>query len=630
MTALIHDFRSATRSITRSRGVAGIVIATLALGIGASTTIFSVVNAALIEPLRYPASDRLVTVSPLLGPSALPIATTPAGFLAWRARSDVFDGLMAYVLRPHTLNGSGEAAALLGASVTDGFTETLGVQPQLGRALDAGGLGSASGRALISAQLWKTRFSEDRDVVGRVLSIDDAPVTVVGVMPDGFSFPRDLQAANGARTFPEVDIWMPLAISSDEHNATLQVVGRLREGVSTEQARAALIAQSRASTTPRRRQLPIGVSSIRDRMVTPVRPLLLLLFAGVTLLQIIACVNVANLLLARASARAHDTAIRAALGSSRRRLAQQLLLESTTLALLGGAAGLLLAAAGVRIAGQLIPNGTLPHVAAIGIDARVLLFTIGLSLVSGIAAGLIPALQPWRTVVALPDQGSRTYTASTAAVRTFIVAEVALGFVLVVGAGIVIRSFDRLTSVDPGFEPDQVVTAAVSLPERRYPTTEALQGFATSALESVRALPAVQRAAVVDWLPIGGQLLTGDFAVDGFASARRSTRRRRSCRLATSAPSAFGWSADATSRMATRPAVLVSSSSARVSSVCSGRDRARWTSVSSSGSAGRKTSSGARWSASPATSSKRRWPMTRLRRSTSPCRRRRCRFSSAI
>jgi predicted permease len=511
-----RDLQYAARTARRNPGFAATAILTLALGIGATTIIFSFVSAVLLKPLTYPGSDRLVVMMPTIG--GTPIATTPGDFLEWQAQNHSFENIAAGTVTPYNLTGGGEPVVVLTGVVTDRFTDTLRVQPQLGRGFADEREADRSHSVLISDHLWRRRFNADPAILGASITVEGAPYTVIGVMPAGVSFPRELMRSGGARVLPEVDLWMPLRLRpSDRANAFLQVVGRLKSGMTVAQAQAEMSSISDALARQfmsNERNVGVIVVPLHEQVVRAARPLLLTLLSAVALLLIVACANVANLLLGRAAARGREVAIRSALGSGRRRLIQQYLTESIVLGLIGGAAGLLLTSLGIDLIATLIPPGVLPRATEAHIDTRVLTFSTAVSLFTGLIFGALPALQAARTDLTTALRGT-TQTARSGYLQVLIGAEVALAFVLLVAAGLLLRSFERLTSVNPGFRPQGVLTIDVTLPEGGYPTLTEMRAFSSAVLDRIAHAPAVVASGAVNLLPIGGPSLVGDFILDG-------------------------------------------------------------------------------------------------------------------
>jgi putative ABC transport system permease protein len=517
MGTLAQDLRYGVRVLLKNPAFACVAVLSLALGIGANTAIFSLVNGALLKPLPVAEPDLLVWVwgKFSMGETA---RTSPPDFLDYRAQNRSFESFAAYVESSLNLTGDGEPERIAGSFVTAEFFETLGMMPAAGRGFLPDDERAAEPHvAVLSDGFWKRRFGGDPGVVGRTIVLDGNSVTVVGIMPARFSFPR------------ATEVWLPTPFQSEELQVRrfhfLQAIGRLEPGVTLEQAQAEMDTISAGLE----RQYPdsntgwsLRLTRFQDEIVGDVRPALLVLLGAVGLVLLIACANVANLLVARSSARQREIAIRAAIGASRWRLARQLLTESVLLSLAGGALGLLLAVWGAEALAAGIPDEAfafIPGGVDFGVDARVLGFTLAVSLVTGAAFGLVPALQSSRPNLneALKDGGR---TASEGAGRgrlrgALVVTEVALSLVLLVGAGLLIKSFMRLRDVDPGFDARNVLTALVDLPGAKYEERARRVAFLDQTLERVRALPGVRSAAAVSSLPMSGRGGDTYFAVEG-------------------------------------------------------------------------------------------------------------------
>ncbi|HEX8178415.1 MAG TPA: ABC transporter permease [Pyrinomonadaceae bacterium] len=496
----VQDVRYGWRMLWKYRGMTAVAVLTLALGIGANAAIFSVVNAVLLRPLPYREPDRIVYLFERLPQGGEGSVSVP-NFKDWREQNTVFEQIAAFEYGNYNLQSRDQPERAPGAAVTADFFAVFGVPAQLGRTLVAGEDRAGHNRVvLLSDQLWRRNFGADPAVVGRDITIDGENFSVVGVMPPSFQFP--------SRT---TELWTPLVFPErllnkrGQHN--YQTVGRMKPGVTLAQA------QEQMSTIARRleQQYPedqanrgVTIYQLQEAMVSYVRPALLTLLGAVGFVLLIACTNVANLLLARAAARRREIAIRTALGAGRARLIRQFLTESVLLALAGGALGLLVAQWGIH-ALLALTVGILPRANEVGLDARVLGFTLLLSLVTGIVFGLAPALQTSKTDVrdALKDGGTSGSSPRSNWLRSlFAVVEIACAIVLLVGAGLLIRSFLRLQHVEPGFNPDNVLTMKIALPDARYKTPEAVVGFYTQVLERISALPVVQAAAAVNMLPV--------------------------------------------------------------------------------------------------------------------------------
>jgi putative ABC transport system permease protein len=514
METFFHDLRYGLRSLRQSPGLAAVAVLALGLGIGANSAIFSVVDAALLRPLPFHDPGRLMLVlesNPSKGYPSFPLS--PLNYIDYRDQNSAFERLAAFESTSFILTGAGDPAKLDGARVAAGFVDTLGIAPSLGRPFlpdeDRPGAGRV---AILGHGLWQRRFGSDPALVGRTIMLGGVAYTVVGVMPQGFSFPN------------RSEIWTAMALGDDELKSRgahyLLAIGRLAPGVSLERARADL------ATIGSRLQIQYPdsntgwtarVDPLAERVAGDARPALLVLLAAVAFVLLIACANVAGLLLARASARHREFAIRAALGAGRARLVRQQLTESLLLALLGGAAGLLLAMWGTDLLAAAAPPG-IPRVSEVGVDGRVLSFTLGLSLITGVLFGLAPALQASRADLneSLKEggrggAGPRRHRARA----VLVVAEVALALVLLAGAGLLLRSFQRLQAIDPGFDPREVLAVEIELPDGRYPEPPRLASFFTAAIERLAALPGVRSAGGVYPLPMSGDRFFFSFGVEG-------------------------------------------------------------------------------------------------------------------
>jgi predicted permease len=506
---LISDIRYAFRVLLRAPSFALAVVAVLALGIGANTAIFSLVNTVLLRPLPFEEPDRLVRIFHVPPQDAFPgmptFSVSPANFYDWKRDARRFERMAIYRFRQFTLTGTGTAESIVAGAVGADFFEIVRVRPALGRVfLPEEDSPARRQVAILSDRFWKSHFGAAPDVIGRSLRLDGEPYTIVGVMPAGFSV-----AAWGATAR---DIWVPLAYTNEEravrenHNA--QVVARLNPGVDVAQADAEL----RVISTRLEKAFPkenagwgATVIPLHDLLVGDVRTSLLVLLAAVALVLLIACANVGNLILARSLARRKELAVRSALGAGRGRVFQQLLVEALVLGLVGGAVGLLLAQVGLDAGATLLAD-QVPRADEISIDRRVLLFVLAASILTGILAGALPALRAGRVDLteALKEGGREEGTVGIRTRRLLIVCEVALSLVLLMGAGVMLRSLLALRGVDAGFDPRNVLTLRVTLPETRYKEAAQVTGFFNTALERIRALPGVQAAGAIDDLPFQG------------------------------------------------------------------------------------------------------------------------------
>jgi putative ABC transport system permease protein len=518
MDTLAQDIRYAVRRLIKSPGFSIVAILTLALGIGANTAIFSVVNAVLLRALPYSEPDRLVQLFNSRGNNPRFPVSAP-NYLDFREQKQLFTGVAAFDdTRGYNLVGIGDPARLTGAAVSAEFFDVLGTQPTLGRGFRAEeNEPGAGGVVVLSNGIWQQYFGSDPSVIGRNISLSGVVHTVVGVMPAGFDFPR--QSA----------LWTPLEYDAqfrDDSNRGshyLGVVARLRPGVSAERAAAEMrgLGDRLATEFPQLANSSATAVPMREVIVGSIRPALLILLGAVGLVLLIACANVANLLLARAAAREGELAVRAALGAGRRRLMRQLLTESMILALAGGLVGLLLAFWGTEALGAIQPRG-IQQLGEVRVDTTVVAFTASVALLTGILFGLVPALQVTRSDLAGSiREGARGALSGRSGKRLrngLVVAEMALAVMLLAGAGLLIRSFVGLTSVDPGFQPQGVLSVELSLPGGSYPDAESARQFYSRLHERLTGLPGVTSAGAVSTLPLGGRgSMAGFFPADGEA-----------------------------------------------------------------------------------------------------------------
>jgi predicted permease len=519
MDGVWQDLKHSVRMLVKKPGFTLIAVMTLALGIGANTAIFSVVNAVLLRPLPYPNADRLVAVSEnsLWDPD---ISVAYPDYLDWRAQQSVFEEMSARMPTGGIISGANEPERVIGRLVTPSFFSTIGVQPMLGRAFtEAENTPGASPVMVISHGLWQRQFGGASDAIGKAIAYNGEPWTVIGVMPPWFDF--------YGRTNINNDLFTPLGRLSnqefmqDRNSHTVRVTGRLKPGVSIEQARSEISAVSASLAT----QYPASnkgvgatIRSFLDDYVGDSRQSLRLIFTAVAFMLLIACANVANLMLARATTRRREIALRLALGASRWRIIRQLITESLILALVGGAFGVLLATWGVNLLSKL-NTGDLSRMDEVSIDGRVLGFTFLITLFVGIVSGLLPALQNSRFALneALKE-GNRISSAGSGGKlrRSLVAAEVALALMLLVGAGLIVRSFTRLTSVAPGFDPHNVLTFRMRLPDAKYKEASQTFAFCREAMSRVSALPGVERVAVSTGFPLGRASDSG-YEVEGQA-----------------------------------------------------------------------------------------------------------------
>ena len=505
MESLRQDLVYAARSLRRTPGFTTIAILTLAIGIGGLTAIFAVVNTVLWRPLPYGQPERIVQIwsgrdNQAHGPTA------PANFLDLRAQSRSFTAIAAedfgwYNLAP---DETGQAERLYAAKVSPSFFAALGVPPQLGRSFRTDEESPDARVAILSNAVWQQRYGRDPRIVGRMITMNDESFLVVGVMPPGFDFPSSLIGNT-------IDLWLPLAWKPNEVYRGLRELGitaRLRDGVTLAQAQQELstIAARLAADYPRDNAgVRIRLVPLFEEIVGSTGRVLYTLFGAVALVLLIACSNVANLSLARAQQRQRELSVRVALGAGRRRLAQQLLTESVVLALVGGSLGVLIAVWSTSAFVSLGAGG-LPRIQEIAVNGPALLFALGVSVVSALLFGAVPALTVRHAHVADSLRAGRMLSASRERRRfrsAVVVAEMAMSLVLLVGAGLLLRSFQRLTSLDPGFRREGVMTATVALRGARYDSAYAQRIFLQRALGELASARGVRQAAAIDYLPFG-------------------------------------------------------------------------------------------------------------------------------
>jgi predicted permease len=509
--------RHTLRVLLKNPGFASVAVLTLALGIGANTAIFSLVSALLLRPLPYDRPDRLVSLAHTPPQDQFPgtktFAVSPANFLDWRASAHAFEAMGAYTGTSVSWTDGARPQSINAAVVEPDVFRVLHARPALGRAFAAEEKVPGKDKvAILGSAFWRTRMGGDEAAVGKTIRLNGENYTIVGVMPQGFAFPD------------WADLYLPLAwtpeIAQVRGIHDFRAIARLNEGVGVPQAQSEMdtISRGLAETYPADdKGWGAMVQSLRDSMVGDVRPALVVLFVAVSLVLLIACANVANLVLSRALARRREMAVRAALGAARVRIARQILGENVVLALAGGTLGLLLAWLAVDTLTALLGDN-LPRAGEVRVDLGALLFTLAVSVLTGLAAGLFPALR--LTQVNLTDalkQGIGKTASDTAGSRTrgaLVVVEVAVSLVLLVAAGLMVRTLGKLRGVDPGFDPKDAISMNVSIPDRKYPTPEAQNEVYERMLERVRALPGVEVAGAVSGLPaMGGS--TQPVAIEG-------------------------------------------------------------------------------------------------------------------
>ena len=529
MDTLLRDVRYSLRRIVKTPGFAAIVVLTLALGIGANTAIFSVVNAVLLRALPYRAPDRLVTINhwyrgvPGDPASELVASVSVAGYRDYRDRTHSFEAVAVETGWRANLSGTGDPEQIPAAKASGDFFRVYGVPAQLGRTFGRDEDAPGKDRVVvISDGLWRRVFGADPGVIGKTIRLNEESYQIIGVMPAEF---RDFFTR-------QADVWAPIAFTPDQYdpkrytNEFLSLSARLAPGVSVAAARAEMTAFAEQL----KRQYPdnfgsrwtLKVTSLDDLATSSIRTTLLVLLGAVGFVLLIACANVANLLLARAAVRIKEIAIRSALGADRMTLVRQLLTESVLLALAGGVLGLALAYGGVRALVALYPS--IPRADDIAIDGRVMAFTLGVAVLTGLIFGLLPALQTSRTDLQRTlKEGGRSGAADVSGHtvrRLLVVSEMALALTLLVGAGLLIRSVARLQKVDPGFRPDHLLTFNLALPDVKYHSDTSQRLFFEQALARVAEVPGVTGVGATTTLPFSGSWSTGSFDVEGYTPGK--------------------------------------------------------------------------------------------------------------
>jgi len=526
------DVRYAARALSRSPSFTAVAVITLALGIGANTAMFSVVRAVLLAPLPYDQPDELVLLwGEMRTRGVTHFPSSPPDFRDYREGSELLEDLAGVWTFPISVTGDGDPVQVPAAGVTQTFFDVLGVEPLVGRTfieddvvpdpsgLPPGAPGALPGRAVLSHALWQQRWGGDRSVVGRTIELAGAPTEIVGVLPPDF----ELLFPPAAGIDPSAQIWLAARIdyeTAPRNNVFLRPVGRLRDGATPEQLQAeldriasGLSADDQVKATA---GYAIRVEPLHSDLTAHVRPVLGALFGAVVFVLLIACANVSNLLLVRASGRSRELAVRAALGGPRERLVRQMLIESGLVALIGGALGVLVAAAGIELLLALQPED-LPRIGSVRIDAVVLAFTFGVAAVTTLLFGVLPAARASRVDLAdsLRDRSAAAASGGHRMLRNLVVAgEAALSLVLLVGTGLMLRSFIELTRVEPGFEAEGVLTFAAAIPFGRYPDADQRADFNRLMQERLESLPGVSSASLVIALPLDGQLFNGRYGTE--------------------------------------------------------------------------------------------------------------------
>ena len=514
------DIRYALRRLRAHPGFTAIVVLTLAFGIGANSAIFSVVNTVLLRPLPYNEPGQLVTIQHDYPSLKLEAPVSAPGYRDYRARTRLFSSVAVEADWRVNLTGQGDPQRLHGTRVTGDFFRTYGVAPALGRVLlpdeDAPGRNRV---VVLSNGAWQRLYGGRPDVLNRTMSLDGVAYTIVGVMPRTF---HDFYV-------DDADIWSPLALADSDFapgnytNEYLQLTARLQPGVTIDEAQREMHAFAAQLRQEHPDQIPhdwtLGVKSLSTLATGDIRPALFVLLGAVGFVLLIACANVANLLLARAAGRTKEVAIRTALGATRRDLVRQLLVESTIMSLVGATVGLVLAYVGVRALVAANPTNV-PRVSELSIDGRVLLFTLVMALVTGVLFGLAPALQMSRgDMHNTLKEGGRSGSADRSGAtlrRALVVAEIALALTLLSGAGLLIKSFSKLAAVNPGFNPSHLLTFQLSLPSSSYPTDTSRTQFYDAVLPRLAHIPGVRAAGAASVMPFAGGWSTASYNVEGY------------------------------------------------------------------------------------------------------------------
>lgn len=498
-----QDLRYGLRTLRKNPGFTAVAVVALALGIGANSAIFSVVNTVLLRPLPYKDADRLMMVWEDASKRGFPRDTpAPANYIDWRDQNQVFTGMAAISDLSCNLTGTGEPERIEGRRVSASLFPLLGVEPKLGRVFTAEeDQPGHAGVVIISHRLWQRRFSSDLNIIGKPLTLNGVTVTVVGVMPAEFQFPTR-----------DDELWIPIAFSATEaarrQSHFLEVFARLKDGVTLQQAQAemsTIAARLQQQYPQSNTEVGAVVVPLHEQLVGDIKPALFLLLGAVGIVLLIACANVANLLLARAAIRQKEIALRVAMGASRSRLIRQFLTESILLGAIGGGLGLLLSVVGIRLLTAFIPPN-IPQIKAISLDARVLIFTVFISLLTGLIFGLIPAIQSsmFNPNEVLKEGGRNSASGNRGnRVRALlIIAEVAVSLILLIGAGLLINSFLRLRNIDPGFRTANLLTMRIVLPDQKYRQQAQRSAFYSDLLQRIQSVPGVKSAAVTTNLPL--------------------------------------------------------------------------------------------------------------------------------
>lgn len=536
MTGLFQDIRYSLRQLRKDPVFTGVAVITLALAVGATTAIFSVVQTVLLAPLPYQDVDRLAMIwgrNPGRGDLQFPLSA--GDFTDWKQKNQVFEDIAPSFDDEVTLTGSGDPKMILGYAVGPNYFHILGVAPSLGRSFTKDEAKSRATVAVLSDKLWRDTFHSDPQILGKAISLDARPYTVVGVMPPGAEYP------------PRTEMWIPLELDSpgNYRDRFLRVIGRLKPGIALADAQVRMntlehqIAAQHPDTDAGNET---WVEPLRNELSGGIRVPLLALMGAVGLVLVVACVNIAGLFLARTAGRQVEVSLRLAIGASRWRLLRQVLCESLLLSLLGGALGVLLAFWCTRFLLAIFPNGvanlSIPRVEAIPMNAPVLWFALCITILTGLVFGVAPVLHLASidsNEVLKESRGSASSVRSARARRILVAAEIALSLVLVTAGGLMIESFRRVYREDLGFRPDSVLALEVFLPGNRYPGSDPQKrsNFVAGVMERIKQMPGVDAVATTNWLPLTGFWNTTDFVIEGQPLERADQKHQADDRLVT-------------------------------------------------------------------------------------------------
>ncbi|HXM32720.1 MAG TPA: ABC transporter permease [Chthoniobacterales bacterium] len=527
---MIREFRFAFRNLVKTPGFTLVAVITVALAIAANTAVFSLVNALLIRPLPFKAPENLVLLFEKFSGQGLDqIPVSAPEYLDWEKQTRSYERIAAFNFADFNLTGGDMPERIQGATVTPSLFPLLGVTPIKGRVFNDSEFGEGNdGVVVISERLWRRRFNSDAQLVGTQVSVNGRSFTVVGIMPANFEFPLPLFGVQGGTFAERADMWKPIAFTKSELESrgsrSYGIIGRLKPGTSIAQAQAEantivanwhpLFPDNYEPST----KFGATIYPLHDLVIGGMRPALMILLGAVAMVLLIACANLTTMLLARAGAREREFAIRLALGAGRMQLVRQMLSESVLLAIIGGTAGVVLAIWGLDLL-RSIGAQTVPRIAEVNLDLRVLLVTLGTAVVTGIVIGLIPALASGKPeLTEALKEGGRGATSGLRRNRlrnALVIAEVALALVLLVGAGLLLKSFVRLQNVHPGFETKNVLTMEVALPVLKYPRGKPVADFFAEATRRIKALPGVEGASFTSILPLSGTNSDSSFAIEG-------------------------------------------------------------------------------------------------------------------